>query len=183
MEYKLTTNVINPLNTIQTVYSKEHRPQLKSDKNRHRTARSKIENNILFHLIERAPPSNHQINNCQYSTNVSLPEKQYIANKQYVDDNSKDCFHCLATKKKKKNRKPSKHIPWIKVHITLASYFNSTKTYSLFTGPNYTANIQNIIIYMKKFLDYDWPKEMQFLGNTVRKKSKLVQKRVTNVTF
>ena len=101
MEYKLTTNVINSSNTIQTVYSKEHRPQLKSDKNKHRAARSKIENNILFHLIERAPPSNHQINNCQYSVNVSLPEKQYIANKQYVDDNSKDCFHCHATNKNK----------------------------------------------------------------------------------
>ena len=41
--------------------------------------------------------TNHQINNCQYSINVSLPEKQYIANKQYVDDNSKDCFHRHAT--------------------------------------------------------------------------------------
>ena len=146
-----------------------------------------MENNILFHLIEIAPPSNHQINNCQYSTNFSLPEKQYIANKQYVDDNSKDGFHCHATTTKKIKWKPSKHIPWIKihskVHITLASYSNSTKTYGLFTGPNYTANIQNIIITMKKFLDCDWPREMQFLGNTLQKKGNLVQKRVTNVTF
>ena len=36
---------------------------------------------------------------------------------------------------------------------------------------------------MKKFLDYDWLREMQFLGNKVQKKGNLVQKRVTNVTF
>ena len=36
---------------------------------------------------------------------------------------------------------------------------------------------------MKKFLDCDWLKEMQFLGNKVQKKGNLVQKRVTNVTF
>ena len=43
---------------------------------------------------------------------------------------------------------------------------------------------------MKKFLDYDWLREMQFLGNTVQKKGNwvqkkgnLVQKRVTNMTF
>ena len=39
---------------------------------------------------------------------------------------------------------------------------------------------------MKKFLDCDWLREMQFLGNTVqnkgKKKGNLVQKRVTNVT-
>ena len=40
-----------------------------------------------------------------------------------------------------------------------------------------------LIIYMKKFLDCDWLREMQFLGNTVQKKGNLVQKRVTNVTF
>ena len=33
-----------------------------------------------------------------------------------------------------------------------------------------------LIIYVKKFLDCDWPREMQFFGNTV-------QKRVKNVTF
>ena len=36
---------------------------------------------------------------------------------------------------------------------------------------------------MKKFFDYDWLREMQFLGNKVQKKGNLVQKRVTNVTF
>ena len=36
---------------------------------------------------------------------------------------------------------------------------------------------------MKKFLDCDWLREMQFLGNTVQKKGNLMQKRVTNVTF
>ena len=36
---------------------------------------------------------------------------------------------------------------------------------------------------MKKFLDCDWLREMQFLGNTVKKKGNLVQKSVTNVTF
>ena len=36
---------------------------------------------------------------------------------------------------------------------------------------------------MKKFLDCDWLRWMQFLGNTVQKKGNLVQKRVTNVTF
>ena len=36
---------------------------------------------------------------------------------------------------------------------------------------------------MKKFLDSDWLREVQFLGNTVQKKGNLVQKRVTNVTF
>ena len=41
----------------------------------------------------------------------------------------------------------------------------------------------NLIIYMKKFLHYDWLREMQFLGNTVQKKVNLVQKRVTDVTF
>ena len=32
-----------------------------------------------------------------------------------------------------------------------------------------------LIIYMKKFLDCDWLKEMQFFGNTVQKKGNLVQ--------
>ena len=32
---------------------------------------------------------------------------------------------------------------------------------------------------MKKFLDCDWLREMQFLGDTVQKKGNLVQKRVT----
>ena len=43
---------------------------------------------------------------------------------------------------------------------------------------------------MKKFLDCDWLKGMQFLGNTmqkkgnwVQKKGNLVQTRVTNMTF
>ena len=36
---------------------------------------------------------------------------------------------------------------------------------------------------MKKILDCDWLREMQFLGNTMQKKGNLVQKRVTNVTF
>ena len=30
---------------------------------------------------------------------------------------------------------------------------------------------------MKKFLDCDWLREMQFFGNTVQKKGNLVQKR------
>ena len=30
---------------------------------------------------------------------------------------------------------------------------------------------------MKKFLDYDWLREMQFLGNTVQKKGNWVQKK------
>ena len=34
-----------------------------------------------------------------------------------------------------------------------------------------------LIIYMKKFLDCDWLREMQFFGNTVQKKGNLVQKR------
>ena len=34
---------------------------------------------------------------------------------------------------------------------------------------------------MKKFLDCDWLRGMQFLVNTVQKKGNLVQKRVTNV--
>ena len=40
-----------------------------------------------------------------------------------------------------------------------------------------------LIIYVKKFLDCDWPRKMQFFGNTVQKKGNWVQKRVTNVTF
>ena len=36
---------------------------------------------------------------------------------------------------------------------------------------------------MKKFLDCDWLREMQFSGNTVQKKGNLMQKRVTNVTL
>ena len=36
---------------------------------------------------------------------------------------------------------------------------------------------------MKTFLDCDWLREMQFLGNTVQKKGNRVQKRVTKVTF
>ena len=40
-----------------------------------------------------------------------------------------------------------------------------------------------LIVYVKKFLDCDWPREMQFFGNTVQKKGNWVQKRVTNVTF
>ena len=74
----MTTNVIKHSNTIQTVF------QFKSYRNKHRGALSKIENNILLHLIERAPPSNHlgivntKINKrrrafskIHYSTNVS----------------------------------------------------------------------------------------------------------------
>ena len=34
-----------------------------------------------------------------------------------------------------------------------------------------------LIISMKKFLDCDWLREMQFFGNTVQKKGNLVQKR------
>ena len=41
------------------IYSKERRPQFKLDRNKHRSALSKLENNILLHLIERVPPSNH----------------------------------------------------------------------------------------------------------------------------
>ena len=41
----------------------------------------------------------------------------------------------------------------------------------------------NIIVNMKKFLHYDWLREMQFLGDTVQKKGNLVLKRVTKVTF
>ena len=36
---------------------------------------------------------------------------------------------------------------------------------------------------MKTFLDCDWLREKQFLGNTMQEKGNLVQKRVTNVTF
>ena len=43
--------------------------------------------------------------------------------------------------------------------------------------------IPDLIIYMKKFLDCDWLRGMQFLGNTVQKKGNLVQNRVKNVTF
>ena len=41
------------------IYSKELCTQFKSDRNKHRGALSKLENNILSHLIERAPPLNH----------------------------------------------------------------------------------------------------------------------------
>ena len=36
---------------------------------------------------------------------------------------------------------------------------------------------------MKKFLNCDWLRGMQFLGNIVQKKGNWVQKRVTNMTF
>ena len=36
---------------------------------------------------------------------------------------------------------------------------------------------------MKKFVDCDWLREMQFLGNKVQKKGNWVQKTVKNVTF
>ena len=41
------------------IYSKVPLPQFKSDRNKQRSALSKLKNNILLHLIERAPPSNH----------------------------------------------------------------------------------------------------------------------------
>ena len=41
------------------MYSKERRPQFKSYKSKQRSPLSKIENKILLHLIERAPPSNN----------------------------------------------------------------------------------------------------------------------------
>ena len=44
-------------------------------------------------------------------------------------------------------------------------------------------HITPVIIYMKKFLDCAWLREMQFFGNTVQTKGNLAQKRVTNVTF
>ena len=37
--------------------------------------------------------------------------------------------------------------------------------------------------YMKKILDCDWLREMQFFGNTAQKKGNLVQERITNVIF
>ena len=39
------------------------------------------------------------------------------------------------------------------------------------------------LLYMKKFLDCDWLREMQFFGNMAQKKGILVQKRITNVIF
>ena len=51
------------------------------------------------------------------------------------------------------------------------------------TFANHLIVITNLIMNMKKFLDCDWLREMQFLGNTVQKKGNWVQKRVTNVTF
>ena len=36
---------------------------------------------------------------------------------------------------------------------------------------------------MKKLLDCDWLRKLQFVGNTVQKKGNLVQKRVSNMTF
>ena len=39
------------------------------------------------------------------------------------------------------------------------------------------------LLYMKKFLDCDWLREMQFFGNMTQKKGILVQKRITNVIF
>ena len=48
---------------------------------------------------------------------------------------------------------------------------------------NISFNPDLITLYMKKFLDCDWLRGMQFLGNTVQKKGNLVQRRVTNVTF
>ena len=41
-------------------------------------------------------------------------------------------------------------------------------------------NFSRLIIYMKKFLNCDWLREMQFFGNTVQKKGNLVQKRGNN---
>ena len=37
--------------------------------------------------------------------------------------------------------------------------------------------LKDLTIYMKKFLDCDWLREMQFLGNTVQKKGNLVQEK------
>ena len=42
---------------------------------------------------------------------------------------------------------------------------------------DYKTIVTCLIIYMKKFLDCDWLREMQFFGNTVQKKGNLVQKR------
>ena len=39
---------------------------------------------------------------------------------------------------------------------------------------NKSFNPDLIILYMKKFLDCDWLRGMQFLGNTVQKKGNLV---------
>ena len=39
------------------------------------------------------------------------------------------------------------------------------------------STVKQLIIYMKKFLDCDWLREMQFFGNRVQKKGNLVQKR------
>ena len=39
------------------------------------------------------------------------------------------------------------------------------------------------LLYMKKFLDCDWLREMHFFGNMAQKNGILVQKRITNVIF
>ena len=49
--------------------------------------------------------------------------------------------------------------------------------------PNFTRQHLITHTYVKKFLDCDRLREMQFSGNTVQKKGNLMQKRVTNVTL
>ena len=39
--------------------------------------------------------------------------------------------------------------------------------------------ISEVIIYIQKFLDSDWIREMQFLGNVMQKKGNSVQRKKT----
>ena len=58
------------------------------------------------------------------------------------------------------------------VHVCLVRYLTYSYYFTLFSL---------LIIYMKKFLDSDWLREMQFLGNTMQKKGNSVQEKGNSV--
>ena len=57
------------------------------------------------------------------------------------------------------------------------------EVYQLYVGrlPNF--QITDLIIYMKKFLHFDWLRAVQFLGNTMPKKEIQWQKRKFSANF
>ena len=71
-----------------------------------------------------------------------------------------------------------KETQWSKnvVHIRLSYKATYNKTCKIICTKidNKSFNPDLIILYMKKFLDCDWLRGMQFLGNTVQKKGNLV---------
>ena len=55
---------------------------------------------------------------------------------------------------------------WSEIILVISNRTRAARSFDF----EITRMISDLIIYMKKFLDCDWLRGMQFLGNTVQKK-------------